>query len=136
LKTLFAWCVSEDILNVSPAATVRPPADDSELQAAWRASLTLGDYGEICWLLILTGARRSEVSQMCWSEIDVPAKTWTLPAMPLAHVRRRSCRVHGAESPHANTASSFAFDCEKPTGEKTGLHLGDAMESVPAYGSG
>jgi len=41
-------------------------------------------------------------------------------AMPLAHVRRRSCSVQGGKSATGGiAASSFAFDCEKPSGGKT-----------------
>jgi integrase len=77
---------------------VRPPAvekarerclSDDELGAVWRASLSLGEYGAIVRLLILTGQRRSEIAEMTWSEIDLAAKVWTLPA-----ARAKNGRMH------------------------------------------
>jgi integrase len=89
VKTFFAFAVEQDLISISPAAAIKPPApevarerclDDSELAAVWRASQELGEYGSICRLLILTGARRSEVANMTWQELDLPGKVWTLPA--------------------------------------------------------
>ena len=37
-------------------------------------------YGKIIRLLVLTGARRREISEMEWTELDLEAGTWTLPA--------------------------------------------------------
>jgi integrase len=54
---------------------------DAELAAVWRAADALGaPYNAFVKLLILTGARRSEVAGMMWREIDFDAKLWTLPA--------------------------------------------------------
>ena len=39
--------------------------------------------------MILTGQRRSEVANLSWSEIDLAAKVWTLPA-----ARAKNGRVH------------------------------------------
>jgi integrase len=38
----------------------------------------------------LTGQRRGEVSGMGWAEIDLAAKTWTLPAARAKNGNRRS----------------------------------------------
>ena len=54
---------------------------DAELAAVWLAADGLGTpYNAFVKLLILTGARRSEVAGMMWQEIDFDAKLWTLPA--------------------------------------------------------
>jgi len=37
-------------------------------------------FGAMTKLLILTGQRRGEVTQMRWSQIDFDAKTWLIPA--------------------------------------------------------
>jgi len=42
-----------------------------------RTSLTVRN---VMRMLIATGARRSEVSQMQWSEVDLESGVWTLPA--------------------------------------------------------
>jgi integrase len=99
LKAWLTWCVGEDLLPVSPAASVRAPSpesprervlSDAELGAVWQASLALGQYGKIVQLLALTGQRRSEVAELSWSEIDLPGRTWTLPALRAKNGRQHS----------------------------------------------
>lgn len=98
LKTFLAFAIEFDLISVSPAAAIKAPAvekarertlDDSELSAVLQACDGLGEYGAIVQLLILTGQRRSEVANLSWSEIDLAAKTWTLPA-----VRAKNGRQH------------------------------------------
>jgi integrase len=54
---------------------------DAELKAVWHAAPTTSE-GEVCGayirFLLLTGARRSEVSEMKWTELN--GGDWTLPA--------------------------------------------------------
>ena len=50
-------------------------------ELAWAAFESIGwPFGLIGKLLLLTGARRSEIAEATWSEIDLAAKTLTLPA--------------------------------------------------------
>ena len=59
-------------------ARARILADD-ELRAIWKAADAIpGPFGAFLKLLLLTGARRTEASNMMWSEIS--AADWTLPA--------------------------------------------------------
>jgi integrase len=51
---------------------------DDEVKAAWGASFQLPVYGAVVRFLLLTGCRRSEASDLRWSEID--GDIWTLPA--------------------------------------------------------
>jgi len=51
---------------------------DAELVALWRACCE-GEFGKTVRLLILTGARRTEVAQMTRDELDLDAKVWKLP---------------------------------------------------------
>jgi integrase len=53
---------------------------DAEMLALWRAFEAQGDpaFGAF-QLLVLTGARRREVTGMRWDELDLEAGTWTLP---------------------------------------------------------
>ena len=47
----------------------------------WKAADSIGwPFGPIVRLLILTGARRDEVAQMEWRELDLDRALWTLPA--------------------------------------------------------
>jgi integrase len=52
--------------------------DDVELACIWRAAGD-DDFGRIVKLLVLTGARRTEVGGMAWSEIKTERGTWTIP---------------------------------------------------------
>ena len=89
LRRLCAWAVERDIISASPCQGVKPPAaersrdrvlGDDELAAVWRASDAVGwPFAPLFRLLILTGQRRDEVSGMRWSEIDIAARTWTMP---------------------------------------------------------
>ncbi len=54
--------------------------NDAELVTLWRALEKEGDPASGAFaLLVFTGARRREVTQMRWSEVDLDAGTWTLP---------------------------------------------------------
>ena len=53
---------------------------DAELAAVWSNSRTLGyPFGPLYQLLLLTGARKSEVAGARWSEVDLKKKLWTVP---------------------------------------------------------
>ena len=88
-NTLCGWAVERGVLNTNPCTGIRPPADeiardrilsDDELAALWRASDGLEQpYTEFIKLLILTGARRNEIAELRWREVDLDAKLWTLP---------------------------------------------------------
>jgi integrase len=99
LSNFFVWARRMGLCEQNPTIdTAQPEAgkprervlDDSELSAIWRAAG--GDeYGKIVRLLILTGCRRAEIGDTCWSEIDLDKGTWTLPGQafqkrPSAHV--------------------------------------------------
>jgi integrase len=90
VRKLFNWCVSRDILTVSPAQGVKPPSienardrvlSDDELRLVWLAAdRKIGwPFGPIVRLLALTGQRRDEVGKMQWSELDLDKRLWTLP---------------------------------------------------------
>ena len=89
VSKLFSWALSRDIIATSPVAGLPRPApqvmrervlNDQELAAIWRAAEQLGyPGGSFVQLLILTAARRTEVSALQWSEIDLEARLWRLP---------------------------------------------------------
>lgn len=98
-KTFFRWCVERGLLERSPAELVRAPSievsrervlTDAELKAVWHASFSHpGHYGRIVRLLMLTAQRREEVAAMAWCELEIKARTWTLPAQ-----RTKGARLH------------------------------------------
>jgi integrase len=89
LHKLFAWTIERGLIETNPCAGVRPPSketsrertlDDGELRALWTASEGLGyPTAPLVRMLLLTGARLREVSEMGWSEVDLSARVWTLP---------------------------------------------------------
>jgi integrase len=108
VSKLFNWLASRDVIAASPAVGVERPGEeqprdrvltDAELVALWRAAEGDLPFGPALQLLILTGARRAEVSEMRWSELDVDGVEWKLPpartkngrphTLPLAPQARR-----------------------------------------------
>jgi integrase len=53
---------------------------DEELRAVWKQAEANGVFGAMICFILLTAARRSEVSELRWSEIDGTTTEWTLPA--------------------------------------------------------
>lgn len=92
LRVLCSWAVKRGILSHSPCEGVSAPSSergrqrervltDDELRLVWKAADAVGwPFGPIVRLLILTGARRDEVAQMEWREVDLDRAVWTLPA--------------------------------------------------------
>jgi integrase len=90
LSSFFAWAIADGLLGdgANPVEGSHRPDEpasrdrvltDAEIAAVWRGC---GDdeYGRIVRLLILLGNRRQEIGGMRWSEIDLKAGTWALPA--------------------------------------------------------
>jgi integrase len=98
LHRLFKWSVGRGIINSNPMADMPRPASatkrervlsDDELRAVWQASKQLGwPFGTAIQLLILTGARREEIGQLRWSEIDAQE-------IKLAGERTKNGESHG-----------------------------------------
>jgi integrase len=74
----FAWCVERDILKIDPTAGMSRIGNgnsrnrvlsDDELAKVWGAAVA-PNFGAATRLLILTGARREEITKLRWSEID------------------------------------------------------------------
>jgi integrase len=106
LSAFFGWTIAEGLLGDGanpvdgshrpdgPAARAHVLSND-ELVAVWRACSD-DDYGRIVRLLILLGSRRQEIGGMRWSELDLDAGTWTLPAS-----RAKNNRAHTITLPPA-----------------------------------
>lgn len=90
LRKLFNWATDRQDIEVSPLAGMKAPKavpsrrrvlSDEEIVALWRATENSGwPWGPFVRMLILTMQRRQEVAEMDWSEIDLDARRWTLPA--------------------------------------------------------
>jgi integrase len=89
IRKFFNWCAARDIIAASPCAGVKPPTaerardrvlSDEELRLVWRAADKLGGtFSPLVKMLALTGQRRDEVARMRWEELDLDARSWTLP---------------------------------------------------------
>jgi integrase len=89
LRTFFGWAVAGDLAPADPTAGVRKPAKersrdrvltDAEIALFWNGAEQLGrPFGLVFRLMLLTAQRESEVAGMRWSELDLDARTWTIP---------------------------------------------------------
>jgi integrase len=90
MRKLCRWAVARGIIDRSPCEGVSAPSPetrrdrvltDAEMRVVWVACGALGwPFGHVVRLLMLLGARRDEVAGMEWTELDLDARTWTLPA--------------------------------------------------------
>jgi integrase len=83
------WLLARDAIAASFCSGVERPhrevargrtLNGMELRALWRVCAGDDPFERAVRLLILTGARRNEVSQMRWSEIDAERRLWTIPS--------------------------------------------------------
>jgi integrase len=87
ISALFNWAAKQGKVQANPAAFTEKRAEQSrdrvldadELATIWRA-LPDTDFAAIIKLLLLTGARRSEIGGLRWSEIDTRGGVINLPA--------------------------------------------------------
>jgi integrase len=89
LRTFFGWAVANNLLAADPTAGVRKPAKetprdrvltDDEIRRFWNGTEQLGrPFGQVFRLMLLTAQRESEVAGLAWSELDLDARTWTIP---------------------------------------------------------
>jgi integrase len=86
LSSYFAWLIGEGRIDSNPVVGTNKPTQevqrervlsDAELHKIWRHAD--GEFGTIVKLLILTGARRTEIGDLRWSEIDFNERLITLP---------------------------------------------------------
>jgi integrase len=86
----FEWLIERDHVEKNVFARIRKPRNaknvrlrvlaDDEVAAIWRASEAEGIWALWIQLLILTGGRNMEVRGARWSEFDLDARIWTIPA--------------------------------------------------------
>ena len=87
LRKFLSWAAGEGLIDANPAAFVNKNPESPrdrvlsvvELAAIWRA-LPDGDYGNIVRLLMLTGQRLREISDLRWGEVDLDRAVAVLPA--------------------------------------------------------
>src|SRR5262249_42225993 len=89
IRSMLNFAADRELVDANVAARLKmlPESDrdriltDAELVEIWQASGKLVDaFQRFVRMLIATGARRREVSNMAWSEVDIAEKLWTIPA--------------------------------------------------------
>jgi integrase len=105
LSKFFNWCVERDVLEVAPTSGVKAPAkevsrdrvlSDNEIRWFWRACERVGPpWGAIGKLLLLTGQRLSEVTDMTEAEIW-SGLFWQLPGERTKNKRPHDLPLSGA----------------------------------------
>ena len=124
LRKLFNWAIGtgEYGIDASPLERLRPVEligkrearvrilSDTELRSVWEAAGRMGyPYGPVFRLLILTGQREREVSEMSWPEVDLQRQLWTIPMR-----RMKGDRAH--EVPLAPAAAALIEALPRLTG--------------------
>src|SRR4030081_878309 len=99
LKTFLRWCVSQAVLDRSPAEGVPLPTkevardrvlSDVELTQVILAARKIGGpYGGIVELLALTGQRRERSAGLQREELDLAQRIWTIPK-----ARTKNAKAH------------------------------------------
>lgn len=95
---VYNWAIDNEKLDINPVS-FRPPKpkphqrilNHAELKAFWHGTEKLGyPFGTCFQLLALLGQRRRETSNMTWSELDLDAGVWTIPAArTMSHCEHR-----------------------------------------------
>jgi integrase len=79
INRFFQWCLERDVLQSNPMIGLSRPANgksrervlsSEEIAKIWHASPDIGIFGSIIRLLLLTGMRREEATQLRWPEIN------------------------------------------------------------------
>jgi len=129
LSHFFNWCVSRDILAISPVHGVKPVGreasrervlTDDEVRWFWRACDDLGfPWGPLGQTLLLTGQRLREVAGA--TDAEITGDVWHLPAE-----RTKNGRAHAV--PLSRAASDVLAGVERVKG-KAGLVFTTTGES-------
>jgi integrase len=131
-KAFFAWCEAREDDFASPARSIRKPAkmksrdrvlDDNELKLAWEAAETEGGAaGALVKLLILSGARRNEVTELARDEIkaDVIELPGERTKNGLPHAIPITPMIQGVLESLPSTGKFVLNGTDRPFGDHSG----------------
>ncbi len=90
IRKLFNWCLERGIIEATPIAGLKAPTrelsrdrvlDDGEIRRVLNAArLDAYPFRQFVPMLLATAQRRGELANMRWSELDLEARTWVIPA--------------------------------------------------------
>lgn len=135
LSSFLNWCVSRDVIDLSPALGVKPVAkekvrtrflSDDEIRWYWKALDEVGyPFGPFGKMLLLTGGqRKTEVSNMTYAEID--GNVWFLGAE-----RTKNGRPH--EVPLSKQALSLLDSLERVGGPSDFVFTTTAVTPISGF---
>jgi integrase len=148
VRKLFNWCLSRDVIQISPCTLISPPApersrdrilDDVELRRVWNAAEAEGwPFGPLVKLLVLTGQRLSEVGGMRWDEINKDQRLWTLPAERVKNGIRHEVPLSETAMaiidtlPHIKTTKNFVFTTRRDAAVSGFSRAKDSLDAAIA----
>lgn len=134
LRKFLNWCVERDILEISPATGVKPPAkenkrervlSDAEIRLFWQACDDAGQpFGPLGKLLLLTGQRRGEVGEI--TDAEISGDTWHLSSE-----RTKNARAHVV--PLSNAAQAVLGGVARVRGKAGYLFTTTGATPVSGY---
>lgn len=87
LSHFFGWCMDRDLVEVNVCRLIKAPKPVaqrervlSEAEIAALMKVSGSTWGTMLQLMLLTGQRGGEVCKMRGEELDLQAKTWTIPS--------------------------------------------------------
>jgi integrase len=120
LRALGRWAVAAGLLDRNPLEGMALPPkskprervlSDEEIGKLWRGAGALRvDYGAVVRLCLVTGQRRAEVAGMMRAELDLAARTWTLPGERTKNGKRHVVSLSGLAVELIESALAGAAD--------------------------
>lgn len=136
LKNMFGWLIERGVITSSPCEGMKPPAEensrdrilnDDEIMWLWKSAGSASyPFGPFTQLLLLTSARREEVAGMTGRELDLDAKTWTIP-------KERSKNNEAHIVPLSDKAIAVLQSLPKITGKDSFLFTMTGVTSISGF---
>ena len=126
-RTFAEWCVARGLADFNPLAGLRRPRlsraerleaveggralSDSEIKSVWEVTDSLGSFGRLARLALLTGMRRGELSGLRWDDVKADrivldaqhTKTGAVHEVPLTYL------MHELLARQPRTSSKLVF---------------------------
>ena len=109
LSVMFNWLRERRRVRTSPLAALKRPAtprsrervlSDAEIAKFWEATAKIGEpFASALRIMLVTGARRDEVSGMRRGELNAELSAWTLPAGRTKNKREHAAAAAAAGAP-------------------------------------
>lgn len=147
LSRFFNWAAGEGLVETNVAQLTnkteeRKPRDrhlsEAEIRALWQ-TLPQGDFGDILKILLLSGQREREISELRWEEIDFERSIIELPPHRTKNHRRHIVPVSAPvrtilkAHPHEDRALVFGNGAGGFSGWSKAKRRLDAVLKIPEW---